>query len=148
MKLTVYQSGLHSISTPYIILFMPKSLSLFIKTHLFLFFSFPSLQILPVKNTGEKMRGRNGGEQNLSEEKGPLSEPPFLQRMCPEMEGDERSKRKKMLSILSKDRSFFYSKREANREAGCGLDWRKERIDGGGQVVSNTKADERSLLAE
>lgn len=37
------------------------------------------------------MRGSDGGEQNLSEEKGPLSESPFfLLRMLPEMEADER----------------------------------------------------------
>lgn len=28
------------------------------------------------------MRGRNGGEQNLSEEKGLLSEPPFFSKEC------------------------------------------------------------------
>lgn len=66
------------------------------------------------------MRGRNGGEQNLSKEQGPLDEPP-PQRMCPEMEEDERMK-EKLPSILSKDRFFFpYSKRRTNREAGRGL---------------------------
>lgn len=37
----------------------------------------------PSENTGEKMRGRNGGEQNLSEEKGPLSDPPFPPKNAP-----------------------------------------------------------------
>lgn len=58
-------------SQPCIILFLPRFPCLFILD------SFPSSQTLPVKNTGEKMRGRNGGEQNLfSEELGPLSEAP------------------------------------------------------------------------
>lgn len=72
----------------------PNPPSLFIKTCLFLFYSFPSSQILPVKNTGEKMRGRNGGEQNLSEEKGPLSEAPFPPKNAPR-DGERWKKWKK-----------------------------------------------------
>lgn len=63
------------------------------------------------------------------------------------MEGDERSKKKgKKVSLYFLKIDFSFTLREkANREAGRGLDWRRERIEGG-QVVSNTKADERSFF--
>lgn len=87
----------------------------FIKTRLFLFCTIPSSQILlkEKKKTErererkrEKMRGRNGGEQSLSEEQGPLDQGPSA---CQRMEEDERMKGRgeKMPSILSKDRFFF-----------------------------------------
>lgn len=81
--------------------------------HLPLHLSFSSSQILPVKNAGEKARGRNGGQQNLSEEKGPLRGPSSLLQNVPRDE-DERSLKKKKVSLLSKDRFLF-----CNWEAGC-----------------------------
>lgn len=66
----------------------------FVYSHLFLLECFSSSQILPVKNTGEKARGRNGGQQNLSEEKGPLRGPSSLLQNAPRDE-DKRSKGKK-----------------------------------------------------
>lgn len=85
---------------------------------------------------------------------GPIKREPFPSKECAQRwrkmkeVKKKRKRKKKRRSILSKDRFFSYSERKANREAGWGLDWRRERIEGGGQVVSNTKADERSLLAE
>lgn len=69
-------------------------LHIFYSPRLFLFKSFSSSQILPVKTTGEKARGRNGGQQNLSEDKGPLRGPSSLLQNAPRDE-DERSKKKK-----------------------------------------------------
>lgn len=127
----------------------------FIETSLFPFCSFPSLQILPVKEKKHKRVNERQwwrGAKSLGGE-GPIKQAPthpffFLLRMLPEMEGDER-REKNLLPILSKDRFFSQSEREANREAGSGLDWRRGRSEGGGQVVSNTKTDERTpLLSE
>lgn len=70
----------------------------FAPPRLFLFKSFSSSQILPVKTTGEKARGRNGGQQNLSEDKGPLRGPSSLLQNAPRDE-DERSKKKKKTSL-------------------------------------------------
>lgn len=79
------------------------------------------------------MRGRKGGEQHLSEEQGPLSEHPFPPKNAPRDGGRWKKfwKKKNLLSILSKDRFFFCSERKADREAGCSLDWRRERLEGG-----------------
>lgn len=94
------------------VVFYPLHIVLF-TPHLFLLECFSSSQILPVKNTGEKARGRNGGQQRLSEEKGPLRGPSSLLQNAPRDE-DERSKKKKKVSLHSKDRFLFF-----NREAGC-----------------------------
>lgn len=64
------------------------------------------------------MRGRNGGEQNLSEEKGPLSEAPFPSEECAQRWRKMKEVKEKLLSILSKDRFFSYSERRTNRETG------------------------------
>lgn len=84
---------------PFIILFMPKSpqpyiyIFFFIKTRLFLFYSFHSSQILPVKkHRRENERQKWRGAESLRGEGGPIKSPLFLQRRRPEMEGDERSK--------------------------------------------------------
>lgn len=112
----------------YIILFMLKSPSLFIKTRLFLFYSFPSSQILPVKNTGEKMRGRNGGEQNLSEEKGPLSEPPFPCKECAQRWRKMKEVKKKNCSLyfLKIDFSFTPRGRLTGRQVGVWIEGGRE----------------------
>ena len=138
-------------SPPNIILFMPKSSSPFFFFCLFLFCSFPSLQILPVKNTGEKMRGRKWRRAKSLRGEGPIKRGPVPSTECAQRwskmkevkKRRRRKKKKNRLSILSKDRFLSYSERRANREAGWGLDWGRERTEGGGQVVSNTKADER-----
>lgn len=136
---------------PYINLFMLKSPSPFIKIRVFLFYSFPSLQILPVKKhrrQNEKQKRRRA--KSLRGE-GPIKRAPFPSKECAqrwrEMKEVKGKKKNCSLYFLKID-FFFYSERKANREAGWGLDWRRERIEGGGQVVSNTKADERGLLAE
>lgn len=84
------------------------------------------------------MRGSDGGEQNLSEEKGPLSKDPpnppplffsfFLLRMLPEMEGDERSEEEKNCSLyfLKIDFSFGLRGRLTGRQV---VDW----IEGEGE---------------
>lgn len=56
------------------------------------------------------MRGRDGIEQNLSKEKGPLSKPPFPPKNVPR-DGVRWKKRKKLLSILSKDIFFLFTPR-------------------------------------
>ena len=115
---------------PNIILFMPKSSSPFFFFCLFLFCSFPSLQILPVKNTGEKMRGRKWRRAKSLRGEGPIKRGPVPSTECAQRwskmkevkKRRRRKKKKKRLSILSKDRFLSYSERRANREAGWGLD--------------------------
>lgn len=71
---------------------------------------------------------------SFSEELGPLSEAPFLPKNRPRDGG--RWKKFSFVWML-----FLLSK-------GWGSHWRRDRIEGGGQVILNTKADKRSLLAE
>lgn len=126
---------------------MPKSLGFYIKTRLFLSDSLPSPQILAVKkkrNTGEKMRGRKWRRAKYLRGEGPIKRGLFSTEECAqrwrEMKGG-----KKLLFILSKDRFFFFSFTARGRLTGRQVGvW----IEGGGQVVSNTKAHESSLLAE
>ena len=131
---------------------MPKSLSLlpfFVKTCLFLFYSFPSSQILPAqKHKSENERQKWWSEKSLRGE-GPIKQAPFPSKECAQNGVRWKKFKKKICSLYFLKIDFFlYSKRNTNREADWGLDLRRERIEGGGQVVSNTKADERSLLAE
>lgn len=116
----------------------------------------PILLLPFIANPPSKKHRRENESQKWRREKslrgeGPIKREPFPSKECAQRwrkmkEGKKKEKKKKKLhSILSKDRFFSYSERKANREAGQGLDWRRERIEGGGQVVSNTKADERSL---
>lgn len=95
------------VCAPYIILFMPKSPSPFIKTRLFLLYSFPSSQILPVKkHRRENERQRWRRAKSLRGE-GPIKRAPFSSKECAqrwrEMKEVKEGK-KTMLSILSKDR--------------------------------------------
>lgn len=148
VKLTVYQSGLHSISTPLHHFVHAQIPEPFYQNPLVPVLLLPFIANPPSeKHRRENERQRWRGAKSLRGE-GPIKRAPFFSKECAQRWREMKEVKEKMLSILSKDRSFFYSKREANREAGWGLDWRRERIDGGGQVVSNTKADERSLLAE
>lgn len=86
--------------------------------------------------------------KNLSEEKGPLSEAPFPPKNAPR-DGGRWKKWKKNCSLyfLKIDFSLTLRGGLTGRQVGVS-DWRRERIEGGRQVVSNTKADKRSLLAE
>lgn len=69
------------------------------------------------------MRGRNGGEQNLSEEKGPLSEPPFPSKEC----AQRWREMKKPLFFLKIDFSFTLRGRLTGRQVGV-------RIEGGREL--------------
>lgn len=73
------------------------------------------------------MRGSDGGEQNLSEVNGPLSEPPFSSEECSLRwkEMKEGEKKDSCPYFLKIDFSF-YSEREANGKTGWGIGLKME----------------------
>lgn len=74
------------------------------------------------------MRGRNGGEQNLSEEKGPLSEPPFPPKNVPRDGGRWKKLKKKASSLffLKIDFSFTLRGRLTGRQVGVWIEGGRE----------------------
>lgn len=94
----------------YISLFMPKSSSPFffyqnLLVPVRLFFFFPSSQILPVKNTGEKMRGKKWrGAKSLSR-RGPIKRAPFFSKECAQRWREMKEARKKK----EKEKAALYS---------------------------------------
>lgn len=73
------------------------------------------------------MRGRNGGEQNLSKEQGPLDEgPPSPPKECAQRWRKMKEWKKNCPLYFPKIDFFPYSKRRTDWEAGWGLGSKEE----------------------
>lgn len=135
----------------------PNPPALFTKTRLFLFCSFPSSQILPVKNTGEKMRGRKWRRAKSLRGEGPIKRGPVLSKECAqrwskmkEVKKRRRKRRKK------KNVSLYFLKIDFSRTPRGGLTGRQVGvwIEGGrglkeeGRLFQTQKQMKESLLAE
>lgn len=81
------------------------------------------------------MRGRDGGEQNLSEEKGPLSEAPFPPKTAPR-DGGRWKKQKKNVSLSLYFLSLYFLKIDFSLSLRGGLTGRQvgARIEGGREL--------------
>lgn len=128
MKLTVYQSGLHRISTPYIILFMPKSLSLFYQNPLVPVLLLPFIANPPSeKHRRENERQKWRGAKSLRGE-GPIKRAPFFSKECAQRwrEMKEVKGKKCSLYFLKIDLSFTLRGRLTGRQVVVWIEGKRE----------------------